>query len=472
VAAACLLLTIPVVTVPALVHSMPDIVLLASFATGVLFLVRHHRNGIAAELVLAGLALGVAFGTKWYGVSSVAAVIAVWAGASLMSGRHLRKVAGQGALLTALVLFAGGIWLLRNWIESGNPFFPVRLAPFGLEIFDAPRDLIRENFGFTIADYATDFSVWGEAILPQYRDALAAAGVLIIGGFLVSAGVLVARWRRFEQRGLIAALAAAAMLVALVYSVTPYTAAGLEGDPVLVGADSRYLIPALVIAAALAAWATAAWRWGSIALAALAVPAVIDGARLASSGSSVAVLEAPQWIAGFVAVALVVAITWLAPRLRRRLPTPRARTALLVGAAALGAVITVVAGSEVQERFNRTRYLGADPTTDYLLTQAASDHRVGLAGSWDNEGIAPPLPAFGPRYGNEVEYVGEYVEDMMRGYQASDEFTEALDRGGYDLLLVGRGVPPKPLVREERWAQAAGFERVVASERLALYRAG
>ena len=37
-----------------------------------------------------------------------------------------------------LVLLAGGVWLLRNLVESGNPFFPVRVAPLGLEDLRLP----------------------------------------------------------------------------------------------------------------------------------------------------------------------------------------------------------------------------------------------------------------------------------------------------------------------------------------------
>ena len=467
--AGCLLLATPAVAIPALVHSYPDAVLLASFGTGVLFLMRHQRSGARAELVLAGLALGVAFGTKWYGVSSVAVVVAVWGVARLLAGSGWGRVVRQGALVVGLVMLAGGVWLLRNWSESGNPFFPVSVSPLGIEIFDAPRDFVREAFGFTIADYIDDPDVWADAILPQYREALAAACGLLLGGTLIALGRIARRRATLAAHARPGALAAGGVALGIVYAITPYTAGGLAGEPVLVGADARYLIPAVLVGGALAAWVTRAARWGQIALAALALPALIDGVRLSSDGSnSYAVLEARQWLLAAAALAILVVGAGLAVRLR---PFRGPWRAAFVVATTLALVGVVLVGNEIQQRFNDGRYLGADPTTDHLLTRVPAGSRIGLAGGWNVTGIAPPLPAFGPRYRNEVDYVGRDVEGMQREYGEGEGFVMALERGAYDYLVVGRGGRPKPFVSEERWAQSVGFERVVASERLALYRA-
>ena len=61
----------------------PDVVMYATFSGGLLFLLRHGRTGVRAELALAGLGFGLALGTKWYGVSSFAVVLIVWAAARL-----------------------------------------------------------------------------------------------------------------------------------------------------------------------------------------------------------------------------------------------------------------------------------------------------------------------------------------------------------------------------------------------------
>ena len=130
--------------------------MLFGFATGACFLLRRRRTGSTVDLVLAGLGLGLAFGTKWYAVWAVAIVLAVWAAGSLLERRGARAVVRDGAVLCGLVALAGGIWMLRNLVESGNPVFPVEVSPLGLTIFDAPRDTVRESAGFTLLHYVGD----------------------------------------------------------------------------------------------------------------------------------------------------------------------------------------------------------------------------------------------------------------------------------------------------------------------------
>jgi len=469
--AGCLLVAIPAVAIPAFVHGLPDSVALFGFGTGLLFLARHRRTEATPDLVIAGLALGLAAGSKWYGVSSVAVVVCVWAVASWFGGWQSRLVVRRAASVVGLVGLTAGVWLLRNWLESGNPFFPVELAPFGLTIFAAPADVVREAAGFTIAGYAGDLGTWGEFILPQFRDALAAAGGLIVVGAVAAAAVVGSRWRgQVAERGLVLTAIAGALLLGLVYSITPYTAGGPADFPVLVGANSRYLLPALMVGAALAAWAARAAPWGSSVFAALSLVALLDGIRQSSIGiSSTAVLEASRWLFAVIAVALAAGLCWGLWRGWRGLE-PRRRRPALAALVAVGLAGTVLVGDRVQQSFSENRYFGSDAAIDHILERAPSGYRVGLAGVWDPQGLAPPLPAFGRRYGNEVAYVGEYVEGTLRRFTNRAAFAAALEQGAYDLLLVGRGSSPGQGAAEERWAHSAGFERVAASERLALYR--
>ena len=94
---------------------------------------------------------------------------------------------------------------------------------------------------------------------------------------------------------------------------------------------------------------------------------------------------------------------------------------------------------------------------------------MGLANIWTTDGPPPVLAMFGPRLGNRVAYVGHFVRHLLRQYGGRRAFVAALRRGRYDLLLIGRGAPPAPTVREERWARAAGFRQVAAGPRFTLY---
>ncbi len=58
-------------------------------------------------------------------------MVAVWGGAALArAARCCPRPRGGVAALTGLVAAAGGIWLVRNAIESGSPLNPVSIPPF------------------------------------------------------------------------------------------------------------------------------------------------------------------------------------------------------------------------------------------------------------------------------------------------------------------------------------------------------
>ena len=460
-------LAMPIVALPALANSFPDVMMLFGFATGALFLLRHHRTGTTSDLVLAGLALGFSFGTKWYGVSAVAVVLAVWAVGSRLGGAPWRRLVRQGGMLVALVALAGGFWMLRNWIQSGNPVYPVEVKALGLTIFSAPVDVVRDLAGFTVAGYIDNPGVWTDYILPQYRQAFAFVGPLVLVGLISIAIALLTPLRARFDRGRAAAVLVAALLIAVAYSVTPYTAGGLEDKPTLVYADARYLVPAILLVLALTAAVTRAVAWGPVAFAALGLVAIWDGIRLAGRGElSGAVAGASEWVAAVAILGLGGAIVWVFTRGPARRPGPAAAGAL--AAAALAAI--AVGGYELQQRFLERRYLGIDPTTDWIHRHAPAGASIGLAGTWTTA-FSPALPSFGPRFDNHVTYVGEFVEGTLRAYSDRAEFTAALRDRDLDLLVIGRGYESDPDQPERAWARAAGFRLITESPSLSLYRA-
>nr|MBA2792472.1 glycosyltransferase family 39 protein [Thermoleophilaceae bacterium] len=150
--AAALVLAVPTVGEPALEHIKPDVFMYATFAAGLLFLLRHGRTGAGADLLLAGTGLGLAFGARWYGISSVIAVVFVWALATLLARRGVGQVARQSAGLAGVILAAGGYWLVRNALLTGNPVYPVDVSPFGITIFGAPPNVFAEGLGASLVD--------------------------------------------------------------------------------------------------------------------------------------------------------------------------------------------------------------------------------------------------------------------------------------------------------------------------------
>ena len=425
--------------------------------------------------MLAGIALGLSFGTKWYAVSSVAIVLVVWALARWRSGIAPGVVLRQAAGASGLIAACGGFWLLRNLVESGNPVYPVKVAPLGVTIFDAPHDVPRDQAGQSLVHYLGDADVWSDSILHAFRDRLAAPAGLIALGACLAAILLIARFTRRRQgselprQAVAATLLVAAGVLAVAYAVTPYTAGGPEGLPVLTGPNSRYLTPALLVAAPLAAWAAVRFRRGASVFGLLGLLAVLDGVRVGSNGQlGVADVYASNWAVGAAAAGLLAVAGWLAYRYRPWVGASR-RPWAAAAVAGVGALALVAAGHEVQQRFNDGRYQGLDEAVDWVVRFAPADRRIGLAGARSPEGIGPAFPAFGPRYENEVSYVGELDQHTIRRFGSREGFVAAVRNGGYDILVVGRDPSSGTMVDEERWALSAGYEQVARSNRLTAF---
>jgi hypothetical protein len=461
VTVAAALASIPIVGISIVPRAMPDVLCYATLTVGLVFLLRHRRSGRTSDLVLAGLGLGLGAGTKWYGVSTVAVVGLVWLAARLVQERAAWRAIALDAGRVAAVGAAGcGAWLVRNLVESGNPAFPVHVAPFGITILDAPPDTIRDQVGFSIAHYAGDPSVLsdlaGEVVDGAGWLVPLAAIVVIVAGAAAGRG-----WRR--ETGTVAAIVAGTALLACVYVVTPYTALGLEGAPNLANFNTRYLVPALAGAGLLAAWLAGRWRAGVL------VELALGGCILLALSDAYGPLRARALVTALLAIGLAIALTaGVRGGLRR---ATGARRHALAAAVLLGATAATVAYlARTEDRFNADRYAADDPAFAAIESAApAGPLRIGLAGAWSLEGITPVWPSFGPRMRNHVDYIGSDEDGFLVPPASRSAFVDLVRRGRYDALVVGRGLTPVDHVREEDWARAAGFLEITRSRRLVLY---
>jgi hypothetical protein len=373
-----------------------------------------------------------------------------------VAGARLRRLVVEGAVLGGTILAAGGFWLVRNAIEYGSPIYPAAVKPFGLTIFDAPRDLVRERIGFTLADYVGNWAVWGDIILPGLMASFGLAGLVLLSGSVAALAAGLRRRRGADREWRAVALAAAALLVVGVYLVTPDTALGPRNQP-LVGPNARYAIPAAILGAPAVAWLAGRVGRAGLVVQLLLLAAVIDA--LGRPG-----LET-ETAGALVLSGLLLAATLVALPLRGRLAELWRRRSAAARAAAVTCLVlaVVAAGYEEQRRFARYRYKD-DPTFAWVSAIPSARHRVGVAGNW-TLGPAPPVwPMYGPRIGNRVRYVGRLHRGMIRRYATLDAWTAAVRRHRLDLVLVG--LAPS---RERGWPVAAGFRQVARSDRFALY---
>ncbi|HEV7883913.1 MAG TPA: phospholipid carrier-dependent glycosyltransferase, partial [Solirubrobacteraceae bacterium] len=447
-------ISIPVVGIAAIPRALPDPLLWATLSCGLLFLLRHTRSGRASDLVLAGVALGIACGTKWYGVSSVAVIVVIWTAARLLAGggaaARLRALR-DGLAVGGLALLGVAVWFARNLVESGNPVFPVKVAPLGVTIFDAPPDVLRGQVGFTITDYLGDPRVLRQLAGEIYQG-LGAPLLASALGLVVALVLVLARRRDADRR--VPVLAAGTLVLAALYAVTPYTALGLRGDPSLAHVNTRYAVPALLLALPVAGWAAGRLpRAAGLALEAVLAVATVLGARTAYD------VTVRDLVLAAIALALLAAGGWLLWRLR-------SRQIVLVAATLAAAAVGLAGGHRMEQRINDGRYLGVDPAVDTLLRVAPSGRRIGLASDWSVGGLSPIWPSFGTRIGNDVEYVGRTIGGWLHRYGDERSFQAALARRRYDMLVVGRGFFPPQATPEQRWAIDAGWRTIALSSRL------
>jgi hypothetical protein len=255
--------------------------------------------------------------------------------------------------------------------------------------------------------------------------------------------------------------------LAAIYSITPYTAFGLKDQPLLVGANTRWLMPGLLCAAALFAWAAGRLGRARVLAELAGLAAVVDGVRRGFD------LETRTIAAAVVTLLLAAAAVYGVLALRARRPSHA--TAIPVAAAALAAVAFVAAGYARQDRFYDDRFKRADdPVISWFAERATSGHRVALAGVWTTDGLSPVWAAFGPRIGNHVQFMGHFVDGQLREYDDEAAWRRALARGRYDLLVVGGGgygpcpIPGK-LSDDDAFARDAGLRLVARTDRLRLY---
>lgn len=119
------------------------------------------RSALPISAGLAGLAAGLAMGTKYLGLPLAALVCLTVCAVPIVRKVGWRTVLKTQAIFVFFLLASGGYWYLRNWLTTGNPIYPV---PFlGLPFIDNPQ------------------MPWkGASILANFRE-------LLTGGYLLSA---------------------------------------------------------------------------------------------------------------------------------------------------------------------------------------------------------------------------------------------------------------------------------------------
>jgi hypothetical protein len=220
--------------------------LLAAAALGV--------HGAASPRVagLAGLAAGLAVGTKLTLIAPVIALTAVLAVAWVRE-----RAPRAAAVWFGAVLVTGGFWYLRNTVRAHNPFPWFELSIGSWTLLPSSTEVPPDCGTTSVADRLTDADVVRDVFRPALASAFGPRWGLVLVVALAGAVLALRGGRR--QRG----LAVVALASGAAYLVTPATAGGTIGTASCFDYNTRFATPALALGLVLFAVVSA--RWGRFA---------------------------------------------------------------------------------------------------------------------------------------------------------------------------------------------------------------
>jgi hypothetical protein len=403
-------------------------------------------------LAAAGLAAGLAAGTRVTGLA-MAAALGVAVVALAPAGR--RWAAAGWWFLPALA--GGAYWYLRNLVVVGNPIPEVgALGPISLP---HPERLQQGRPDFSIAHYATDTGVWREYFAPGLHEAFGTLWPLVV--FAVAAAALVAVFRGRDR--IVRWVGAVALFGLLAYLFTPLSAAGAEGEPVGFGINIRYVVPALlagIVLVPLPRFVDSRARQGWLMAVLVLVFAVTDRPDDA--------LHEKGRVFALLVVAALALIVLLALFARSR---GASREQVIAG---LGGIVVcaVAIGYPLQRHYLDVRFANDGPADEripgmnldgaYRWARGVEDARIGLAGT--TAGLAG-YGFYGTDLSNDVDYLGhEGPHGAFNAIPTCAGFRAAVDAADLDYLVTAPFLnflhPGDPIPSPEaRWLRGEGAVR-------------
>lgn len=391
--------------------------ILASVALLVTADLRSAGPGARNAVVLAGLAAGLAAGSKFTHLPAAAMVcLAVVA----LAPPHLRLK--RCVQVGAPFALTGSYWYFRNLFLVGNPA-PAREFHLGPITLPAPAN---DHPTFPLAEVIFKGDAWRDWLLPGLDIALGRWWYFVIGGALLAAIATLRHSRPGVRAASVVALTSFATYILIPQSIGPNHE---QIDTFF--ANVRYVGPALVVGLALlpVLLARSARLVTAFSIAAVVVFATnLIGSNVWDQYLSLAPAAS---ISGAV-VALPFAVLLVTPQGRRTLTTVAASRKRVLGAAAAVAVAavaasTLVVGSILPDRFESLRETSS--THDWAWNQDSS--RIAVLN------LQFSYVFHGQEADNYVQALGQRTDDG--GYvpiESCPELVEVLDEGDYDYLIA------------------------------------
>jgi hypothetical protein len=372
-----------------------------------------------APLALAGLAAGLALGTK---LSLLAPIGALTLGIAVGARRRTWAT----AIWVGGLLAGGGFWFARNLFAVGNPL--PWLSTLGPLPLPGPEEVLpNDREPFSVVHYATDTDVWSEWFFPGLADRLGDLWPLVL-----VLGALAAVHLLFRERSAaLRVIGFAALAAALAYPFTPLTASGYEDEPIGFASNLRYLGPVLALALAMLP-VTARKRGRRVQWATLGALVVAFGAAFAGDALRSGL------VLGIVIVGAAVLLVALAIKVYGEAGLPRSARVVM---AVLIAALAVGVGYRVQHNYLEDRY-----ATEYGIGEPGLESAFMWARDVRDARIATitirQYPYYGDDLSNFVQYVGRRgSDDSFTPITGCNAWRRALDAGDYDYVVTGSNFP-------------------------------
>ncbi|MGH2759548.1 MAG: ArnT family glycosyltransferase [Actinomycetota bacterium] len=405
-------------------HSLAtDLPATAGLLAAVAASLRARRSRDHRFTVVAGIALGFGLGSK-YTVLLLAPVVVALA------------VYGIKPRVRTLVLLAPGLvvmsgpWFLRNALATGNPIFPQEVRVGGVELLTGAvsplLDLKTTMLDHITAGNAETVGLWGRLSW----ELLGPAALLAIAGLVIS-------WFRTSHRRERVAVAVVGAAAAVVYLITPYTGAGPDGIPFLLGSNIRYTMPAVFMGAALAAVAIPP----RLLVLGTAAAFGFDGWRMARGYGFRTDLDLSTALVVVAVVALAALACAGLVTLGRRRPAYGAATLVTSGAASL--LLVGIALGQIDDSVTPRRL-------DRVLSRAGRADVMVL-------GVDDMRSVLGSRLAAGVRTVSAGGRAGERPPASREQLDEAVRQANADVIVVRDGTPgvPKGWTPPEGWQRAA-----------------
>jgi hypothetical protein len=429
-------------------------------------------------LVVAGLAAGLALGTK---LNLLAPFAFLTLGVIAISAGDRWRATG---IWVASSLVTGGFWFIRNLVHAGNPLPWIQAGPL-----PGPDQLdINIRHPANVAHYLLppDGDVIRHHLIPGLHDSFGDLWPLVL--LAVLGGFLLAIFR--GRSPVIRMLGIVALLSGLAYLVTPLTAAGPEGDPTAFTTNLRYASPAIGLGAMLLAVDAGLLKprvqpW---LLGALVILLLVQAVPIWDLGD--------EWEKDFVLGAIGLAFFLILVPVGLALAGQRGMPPAMLGAltaVALAAVVLI--GWPNSDDYVKDRYQASTAPRDFPTGMKAAlawfngadphESRIAIVGG--RPGFKQYV-FYGDDLSNRVQYVarhgphGAYLPIASEAAQMNQDpraprecaqWVTALNDGGYEFAVIGpdqrtQSVPPIEAV----WTTVAGGRKVEEKDDVSVFEIG